>query len=247
MYFSTITIAAVAALFSSTLALPTENSPTNGITTTGDVIAIIHKPSTSAITKRGATDVFGDFTGQKSSYPDGSGKYVRSEDVHRYASRDKCWTDLFFVRNATRFIDYQRVGTIDCPTTSECEAGVDTGISTCNEISITISAGFEANILKDIISVSGGIETTTTESKCETKTTKSTCKWAPETDGTGSRCHAIWTAATQRVNYGYIRRRCDFHDGKGDKTVWSKDVEFSEKANELHLGCKADCAATTYA
>jgi hypothetical protein len=246
MQFTISTIAAVAALLSSASALPAPSE--DSVTTTGDVVYIPpqSQPSGNPLTKRGPTDVFGDFTGQWSSHTDGSGTYVRSEDTHRYSSGDKCWTDLFYVSNSFRQNDYTRAGSIDCPSTSECEAGVDTGIQTCSEFSISVSAGFEVSILKDVLGVSGSTEITNSESKCDSITTKSTCKWTPEIDGTGSRCHAIWTATTQKVNHGYIRRRCDFHDGKGDQTVWSKDLDIAEKANQLHLGCNADCAAGSY-
>ena len=44
--------------------------------------------------RAGTTSYFGDYTGSTSSYPDGSGTYIRSEDVGTYASGIKCWTDL---------------------------------------------------------------------------------------------------------------------------------------------------------
>lgn len=45
-----------------------------------------------------ATSTLGDFTGCWSSYEDGSGTYVTSEDTHNYGplgiGGDKCWTDV---------------------------------------------------------------------------------------------------------------------------------------------------------
>ena len=41
-----------------------------------------------------ATKYYGDYTGCAASYPDGSGTYVETKDVHHYASGVKCWTDL---------------------------------------------------------------------------------------------------------------------------------------------------------
>lgn len=194
-------------------------------------------PST---TKRGATDTYGDYTGSTSSHADGSGTYIRSDDVHRYASGDKCWTDLFYTSRSTKTTAYKREGSIDCASSSECEAGIDTGVETCTEWSITVSAGVEMNILKDILSVSASTEVTNAESKCEALTTSKTCKW------TDQACHAIWSSMRVGVNHGYVRRRCDFQDGKGDQTVWSKDWEVSEKAGEIELGCNASCDAGSY-
>lgn len=44
--------------------------------------------------RAGTTSQLGDFTGSTSSYPDGSGTYVDSEDQGTYASGVKCWTDV---------------------------------------------------------------------------------------------------------------------------------------------------------
>ena len=44
--------------------------------------------------RAGTTAQLGDFTGDTSSYPDGSGTYVTSKDQGTYASGVKCWTDI---------------------------------------------------------------------------------------------------------------------------------------------------------
>ena len=44
--------------------------------------------------RAGTTAQLGDYTGDTSSYPDGSGKYVDSKDQGTYASGVKCWTDI---------------------------------------------------------------------------------------------------------------------------------------------------------
>ena len=45
--------------------------------------------------KRSSTDTYGYFTGQTSSYPNGSGTYVTSGDQYTYRpSGDYCWTDV---------------------------------------------------------------------------------------------------------------------------------------------------------
>ncbi|KAJ4372537.1 hypothetical protein N0V86_007897, partial [Didymella sp. IMI 355093] len=126
--------------------------------------------STSAqptLTIRGATDTYGDFTGSTSSHADGSGTYVRSDDEYRYASGDKCWTDLFYVSSSTGSTDWKRQGEIQCKGTSECEAGIDSGVQTCNEWSIGVSVGVEASIVKDLFSVSASTTVTDGWSKCE--------------------------------------------------------------------------------
>jgi len=243
-------IAVAAALVSTAAAAPAVNTSPNPLSRR-DLIVLpgntdqgqttpAEKRSPVSMKKRGATDTYGDYTGQWSSYSDGSGTYVRTDDVHRYGSGDKCWTDLFYVSSSNKQTDWKREGSIDCGSTSECEAGIDKGVETCNEWSISIEVGVEANIIKDVLSASASVTTTYGESKCESVTTKSTCKWQD------TACHAIWSSQTVKVDHGYIRRRCDFHDGKGDQTVWSKDWDLSQKADELHLGCKADCSAGTY-
>lgn len=44
--------------------------------------------------RAGTTAQLGDYTGSTSSYPDGSGTYVDTEDEGTYASGVKCWTDI---------------------------------------------------------------------------------------------------------------------------------------------------------
>lgn len=190
------------------------------------------------LTTRGATDTYGDFTGSTSTHADGSGTYVRSDDTHTYASGDKCWTDLYYVSSSNSNTEWTRQGEIQCAGTSECEAGVDSGVQTCNEWSISVSAGVEASIMKDLLSVSATTTVTEGWSKCETVATSKRCKWQ---DGA---CHAIWSGMSARVDHGYIRRRCN--KGNGDETVWSKDWDVKEKSGMLSLGCLAGCDATSY-
>ena len=44
--------------------------------------------------RAGTTAELGDYTGDTSSYADGSGTYVDSKDQGTYASGVKCWTDI---------------------------------------------------------------------------------------------------------------------------------------------------------
>jgi len=147
---------------------------------------------------------------------------------------------MFYVTSSynpkTTFV---REGSIECGTTSECEMGVDDGVQTCTNWSVAVTVGFEAGI-PDIATASGSVTTSFGGDKCDQATTKSTCKW----DDGG--CHAVWSSQSVKTNHGYIRRRCDFHDGKGDVTVWSKDWDVTEKATALHLGCKASCTDVSY-
>ncbi|PVI00923.1 hypothetical protein DM02DRAFT_614071 [Periconia macrospinosa] len=198
----------------------------------------------SAVTfeKRGPTDYFGDFTGQKSSHPDGSGTYVKSADVFHYGKwqmyGDKCWTDLFYVSAEQKETGWEPDSSLNCATTSECQLGVDHGVQTCTESSVTFSAGVSADILKGFLGVSAGVETTNTNSKCIDVSTNVLCTW------NDNECHKLFISKTVKVNHGYIRRRCN--KGHGDETVWSKDVDITEPATALHLGCNAFCNATSY-
>ena len=44
--------------------------------------------------RAGTTAQLGDYTGDTSSYPDGSGTYVDSKDQGTYISGVKCWTEI---------------------------------------------------------------------------------------------------------------------------------------------------------
>lgn len=209
-------------------------------TTDQDHSPLAVKRNPSSIKKR---DTYGEYTGQWSSYPDGSGTYVRTDDVHKYGflgTGDKCWTDLFYVSSEDKTTDWKKETSLNCGSTTECVLGLDHGIDTCTAWSISVTAGAEADILKGILSVSGSVTTENSGSQCVSVTTSATCTWQD------TACHSIWTSQIVKVNHGYIRRRCDFHDGKGDRTVWSKDLDITEQAHGLNLGCNADCSATSY-
>lgn len=192
-----------------------------------------------AITQRGATDTFGDYTGSISSYADGSGTYVRTQDVHRYSSGVKCWTDLFHVSTSTKDTPYTREGSIDCATSSSCTAGIDSSVQTCTEWSISVKADLQIPLLAEMVG-SVGITYSHGSSKCSSVTTSKRCNWDDK------KCHAIWSRTRVNVNHGYIRRRCNYQDQKGDQTVWSKDFDVNEQASDVSLGCKASCTETNY-
>jgi len=255
MYFTTKTIALVAALLSTAAAAPapgpavnsSPNAPRDdnilvipGYTDQDDSAPAIKQRSPQALVERGATDTFGDYTGQWTQYEDGSGTYLRTEDEHRYASGVKCWTDFFYISSYFKNTDWKRGGSIDCGNSQTCDLGIDQGVQTCNSWSIAVSAGAEFTLIKDVFSVSSSVTYTHGEQKCETVSTKSTCRW----DDQG--CHAIWSSQKVRVSQGYIRRRCDEQTGEENKTVWSKDWDLEDKAEELGLGCKASCADDSY-
>lgn len=55
--------------------------------------------------RAGTTAQLGDYTGDTSSYPDGSGTYVDSKDQGTYASGVKCWTDIVSLLSARRRLE----------------------------------------------------------------------------------------------------------------------------------------------
>jgi hypothetical protein len=246
MHFTTQAVALVASLLSMAAAAPTADMASK--VARGEILVLPGTTDQGQITttdgvnveKRGATDEFGDYNGSKSQYPDGSGTYLRSGDVHRYASGDKCWTDMWYVTSSfVENTDWVRKGSVDCDTTSECEMGLESGVETCTNWSLAFTAGFEASI-SALVTASFSLTSSIGGEKCNTLNTASICKWS-----TGG-CHAIWASTSVKTNHGYIRRRCDFHDGKGDVTVWSKDWDVSEKASQAHLGCEASCSDGAY-
>jgi len=55
----------------------------------------------SPLKKRDQTTAwFGDYNGQKSTQPDGSGTYQYSADGWNYTDHTRCWTDLYFTASA---------------------------------------------------------------------------------------------------------------------------------------------------
>lgn len=243
MYFSIETVAAVAALLPITLAVPTITTSSDSLSSnTLRIVPGTTDQGSTSIQKRGYKNkVYGDHEGSVSSYPDGSGKFIRSDDIHTYASRDKCWTELWYVDQEDRNTEWVHQGNVECGTTSACDWGLEKGQETCIESSITIEAGLELTILEDILSASAGFSSTESTSRCDLVTTATHCTWDDK------KCHAAWTSQTVKVNKGYIRRRCNyFGDDKGDTTRWSMDWEVQEKATGLSLGCNAECGAQSY-
>jgi hypothetical protein len=84
---------ALAAAFSVALAAPIEDIPKRSESELASRDENVHN-----IESRGARfDTYGDWTGTWSSYTDGSGTYVRSDDDYRYGfagTGTHCWTDL---------------------------------------------------------------------------------------------------------------------------------------------------------
>lgn len=233
----------LATLLASTFALPTTTTPPTDTSKPIVVPGTLHyarnlNTSPNLQSRDAATKTFGDYSGQWSSHTDGSGTYVKTEDVWRYASGDKCWTDLFYVSSEMTTEAWVRSGSINCATSSECERGIEDGISSCYEWSLSVSISAELSLVKEFLSVGASTTVTVGSEQCKTLTTVSTCHW----DDKG--CHAVWTSNGVKVNHGYIRRRCNF--GDGDKTVWSKDFDVREPAKEINIGCAASCSDTSY-
>lgn len=75
--------------------------------------------TSSNLSRRGADfSTYGDWTGSTSSYPDGSGQYVRSDDDHHYASRVHCWTDLVCTHSLQSIIKLQATNLINSSTST---------------------------------------------------------------------------------------------------------------------------------
>ena len=180
---------------------------------------------------------YGKYEGSVSIHPDASGKYVSSADEH-WSFRKKCWTELWYVDSTHSSMPYEKVVEVGCAKTKGCELGATDGLESCNDWSLQVEAGAERSILKDIFSVSGSVAVTEGWSKCETKSSTAKCNWDDKA------CHAIWASKSVKINHGYIRRRCNF--GEGDVTVWSKDWEITEKADDWKLPCDGRCNATAY-
>ena len=243
MYFKARTVAALAALLPMVFAVPTiTTSPDPPSSKSVRIVPRTTDQKSTSIQKRGYRNVvYGDHEGSVSSYTDGSGTFIRSDDIHTYASRDKCWTELWYVDQEDRNTEWRYQGTHQCETTSGCEWGFKKGVTTCIESSMTIGAGVEFTILADIFSASAGVPQTDPVSRCEQITTTERCTWDDR------ECHSVWASQKVKVNKGYIRRRCNYHgDDKGDTTRWSLDWEVQEKATGLNMGCNADCDANRY-
>ncbi|KAL8847542.1 MAG: hypothetical protein Q9221_007401 [Calogaya cf. arnoldii] len=189
--------------------------------------------------RAGTTRKLGDYTGSTSSYADGLGTYIRSEDVGTYASGVKCWTDLFYVSSGFQAKDWvKNENSIDCAETSFCASGTITGTQSCSWWNLAGTMESQWDIIKDIWSVTGSFNPGGGQSVCETAQSTNTCNW------NDMKCHALWTSNVELVNKGYIRRRC--HDKGEDYTAWSKDWNVNSPEKTTRLGCGAMCTDTQY-
>ncbi|KAI5799910.1 hypothetical protein EDC01DRAFT_648120 [Geopyxis carbonaria] len=202
-------------------------------------LASLSLAAPSSMVKRGDFDKYGDYTGSTSSYADGQGTYVRSDDDHRYASGVHCWTDLFYVDRFFESQNWQRDDTsIDCATTENCQSAVVQSSERCATWNLSVEVSADFSIIKDILSVGGGITTEEGGSECVTASSENRCQWNDQM------CHAIWTSDVVLVSRGYVRRRCDSKDG--DYTAWSKDTEVRTPQNNTRIGCAAKCDDQNY-
>jgi len=185
---------------------------------------------------------YGDHTGSKSQYPDGSGKYIKSDDDHRYASGHKCWTDYFAITEKThnrKDDKWEKVGNeIHCGNESTCSMNLSKGSNKCSSSSLTITAQAGFSILKGLFDAGITVTQEYTKSQCEAVSFTNTCSW----ERVGStKCRQVWGRTNYEVVPGYIRRRCDFKNGKGDQTVWSKDLDMVVPKNQS-LDCDLECS-----
>jgi hypothetical protein len=191
-------------------------------------VAVVAAPSSvqfNTVDKRGATfETFGDFTGSKSSYEDGTGTYVLSGDDHRYGPAGTgahCWTDFFVVSNRVDALAWRRdKHSVDCATTSACiiEKVENTMNCTSMEIGVTLSFNIGKDIMSKVLGFEGGIEIEGSGGQewCKTAEASASCEWDDKL------CHQAWRSDMQRVDQGYIRRRCSRKGG--DYTAWSKGM-----------------------
>ncbi|KAI4116149.1 MAG: hypothetical protein LQ345_003378 [Seirophora villosa] len=204
------------------------------------IISTVHASPTKQLDARaGTTKIYGDYTGSTSSYADGSGTYVRSDDVGTYASGVKCWTDLFYVSSSYEAKAWVKDDeSIDCATTSVCASGQITAKQACSSWNLAGTVESNFDIIKDIWSVSASFNPGGGRSSCTTASSTNTCSWDD------MKCHALWTSNVELINRGYIRRRC--HDKGEDYTAWSKDWNVNSPESTTRLGCGASCADTQY-
>jgi hypothetical protein len=189
---------------------------------------------------RSPTETYGNHEGSVSHYPDGTGKFVRTDDNYDWPNGYKCWTDLYYVESVQNDTWYERQGKIDCGSKSaSCELGISNAVQTCNKWSLSVLAGAEVGIIADVFKISGSVTVTDEWSKCEQITTDHKCTWDDK------QCHAIWYGMSGKIDYGYIRRRCNFQGGE-TATVWSQDWDITEKGEDFKIGCDASCDAQTY-
>ncbi|MDI1488745.1 MAG: hypothetical protein OHK93_008021 [Ramalina farinacea] len=215
-----------------------------------------------------ATSDLGDFTGQTSSYQDGSGTYMESKDVHYYASGVKCWTDIvslllllleiadnggsinisqFYVTNEYQAQNWtpMKENTIDCSRTSICASSSYDAIQNCGSWSITWGNDVKVELMNKIgLEIKETIDNTWLKSHCTTATVQNTCTWNDQL------CHALWTSSVVQNFHGYIRRRCSGGRSgwtkKPDYTAWSHDYSWTQPSPQTRLGCGALCDQTSY-
>ncbi|KAH6873654.1 hypothetical protein B0T10DRAFT_499733 [Thelonectria olida] len=202
--------------------------------------------------ERGATDTWGDHTGFTSQHSDGEGNYIETDDVHYYASGVKCWTDVFSVNNEIDVEDWVRQAPeADCTSTSVCISPQLGTTQKCDTSSFTnvpaFNAGATAKFAAPFVgeveaAVGGGYQAwiANGQSTCTTVDVTFQCQW---NDG---QCHSLWLSDVVVKYNGYIRRRCNFNDGKGDQTVWSWDTSVTTPTNLTRLGCAATCDMQSY-
>jgi hypothetical protein len=180
---------------------------------------------------------YGKHEGSMSTHPFASGKHVSSADQHS-SFRKKCWTELWHVDSPHSNTPYSKVAEADSAAPKELDPGTTNGLESCNDHHLKVEANTKQNISKDIFSGSGSVAVTEGWSRCETKSL--TAKFNRDDEA----CHAIWASKSVKKNHGYIRRRCNFGEGGG--TVWSKDWEIAEKADDWKLPCDGRCNGTAY-
>ncbi|KAI4188748.1 MAG: hypothetical protein L6R41_001938 [Letrouitia leprolyta] len=203
------------------------------------ISSALASPAKRLDARAGTTSTYGDYTGSTSSYADGSGTYVRTDDVGTYASGVKCWTDLFYVSSTYQAKAWvKNDDSIDCATTSLCVSGTISSTQHCTSWTLAGTVESKFDIIQDIWSVAGQFNPSGGASTCNTATSSNTCSW------NDMKCHALWTSDVELVNKGYVRRRC--HDKGKDYTAWGKDWNVVSPEKTTRLGCAALCEDVSY-
>ncbi|KAF2999477.1 hypothetical protein E8E13_008469 [Curvularia kusanoi] len=93
------------------------------------------------------TRIYGNHEGSKSRYEDGIGTLVSTDDRFQFENKDECWTDLYWVEEVKNTTDWKLEAKNDCGgNSSECFAGIDNGVETCNEWSLGVETGAELGL-----------------------------------------------------------------------------------------------------
>jgi len=163
---------------------------------------------------------FGDHTGEQSKYKEGTGTYVVSADEYSYAGGRgaHCWTEFWVVSNRVEPSAWRRdYHSVDCATTSACVIPEVESTFNCTSweagAHVTFTTG--RDIMSKVFGYEGSLEFGGQGDKehCVSAEATASCEWDDKL------CHQPWRFDMQRIDEGYVRRRCD--SKKGEYTAWT--------------------------